>query len=320
MVKVAIAGPGHLAREIIDALLATGKHEIILLARKDATPDLIVPGTTWVKVDYQDRGALVRALQGVHTVLSFIVVSHDTNNTSQKTLIDAAIEAGVKRIAPSEWALANQAHLETFYANKLEIRKYLEYKNQDKQVIEYTLFQPGWFMNYLAGPRGSTKRTPTSEMTLVDHGRLRAHVVAGAGNLDKPVTYTALHDIANIVAKAVEYEGAWPTNGGINGHTLSLGEEITIGEKIRGKPFQIEALEAEDLTAGIVKASWLPPLGHQQHPGEPSNDEFAKAVLRAMLLNHAAGAAVVSDEWNRIFPDYKFTKVDEFLTGAFGDA
>jgi hypothetical protein len=38
-------------------------------------------------------------------VLSFIVVHLDTNCASQKALIDAAIEAGVKRIAPSEWAL-----------------------------------------------------------------------------------------------------------------------------------------------------------------------------------------------------------------------
>jgi hypothetical protein len=58
-----------------------------------------------VKVDFSDKEGLVRVLQGVHTVLSFVVVHLDTDNVSQKTLIDASIEAGVKRIAPSEWAL-----------------------------------------------------------------------------------------------------------------------------------------------------------------------------------------------------------------------
>jgi hypothetical protein len=71
---------------------------------QDATPEQLIPGTTWVKVDYEDRKGLVKTLEGVHTVLSFIAAHLDTDNKSQKALIDAAIEAGVKRIAPSEWA------------------------------------------------------------------------------------------------------------------------------------------------------------------------------------------------------------------------
>lgn len=58
-----------------------------------------------MKVDFKNKEGLVQVLQGVHTVLSFIVVHLDTDNVAQKTLIDAAIEAGVKRIAPSEWSL-----------------------------------------------------------------------------------------------------------------------------------------------------------------------------------------------------------------------
>lgn len=56
-------------------------------------------------MDYLDRPSLVKALTGVHTVLSFIVAHKDIDNVTQKALIDASIEAGVKRIAPSEWAL-----------------------------------------------------------------------------------------------------------------------------------------------------------------------------------------------------------------------
>jgi hypothetical protein len=48
--------------------------------------------------------------------------------------------------------------------------------------------------------------------------------------------------------------------------------------------------------------------------------EFSKQVVRGLTLNVADGAATVSDEWNRIFPDYKFTTVEEFLTGVFGKA
>jgi hypothetical protein len=59
-----------------------------------------------VKVpDYQDKPKLLEALKGVHTVLSFVVAHQDIGNATQLALIDAAIEAGVKRIVPSEWAV-----------------------------------------------------------------------------------------------------------------------------------------------------------------------------------------------------------------------
>jgi hypothetical protein len=56
-----------------------------------------------VKVNYEDSKGLVQALQGVHTVLCFIVAQSDPGSASQKNLIDAAVRAGVKRYAPSEW-------------------------------------------------------------------------------------------------------------------------------------------------------------------------------------------------------------------------
>jgi hypothetical protein len=37
-------------------------------------------------------------------VLSFIATEQDLASTVQKNLIDAAVQAGVKRFAPSEWS------------------------------------------------------------------------------------------------------------------------------------------------------------------------------------------------------------------------
>ncbi|EAQ88491.1 hypothetical protein CHGG_05110 [Chaetomium globosum CBS 148.51] len=259
MVKVAIAGPGQ----------------------------ELVKGTTWVKVDFSDKDGLVGVLQGVHTILSFIVVHNDTDNVAQKTLIDAAIEAGVKRIAPSEWALADLNHFGWY----------------DNKVIEYSLFQPGWFMNYLGGNRKIATHVQPTGFTAVDYEHGRARV---PGSLSNKVTYTAIHDVVNVVVKAIDYEGEWPIIGGINGNTLSVAEEIAIGER----------LELEDLKAGIVKTSWLPSLDHLPN----INDELARQVLASLLINTAEGAGTVSDEWNKIFPDYQFTKAEEYLAGVFADA
>ena len=115
----------EVAQEVIDALVATKKHEILLLSRKvriycsqlyeshvfpsdmpaqDVPAEEAAPGVTWIKTNYQDTKQLAEILKGVDTVLSFVVVQSDPGSVVQKNLIDAAVQAGVKRFAPSEWA------------------------------------------------------------------------------------------------------------------------------------------------------------------------------------------------------------------------
>lgn len=63
-----------------------------------------IQGTEWVQVDYSDKENLTQVLKGVDVVLSFVTPQTDSGNVAQKNLIDASIQAGVKRFAPSEWA------------------------------------------------------------------------------------------------------------------------------------------------------------------------------------------------------------------------
>lgn len=66
---------------------------------------LKLPRVGTIKVDYNDTASLINHLRGVDTVLSFIVSHLDPEGTAQKNLIDASIAAGVRRFAPSEWAM-----------------------------------------------------------------------------------------------------------------------------------------------------------------------------------------------------------------------
>lgn len=61
-------------------------------------------GIPQIKVDYHDKEALVEILKGIDVVLSFVLPYSDPEDVAQKILIDASIEAGVKRFAASEWA------------------------------------------------------------------------------------------------------------------------------------------------------------------------------------------------------------------------
>ncbi|KAK0621883.1 hypothetical protein B0T17DRAFT_306311 [Bombardia bombarda] len=308
MVKIAVAGgSGQLAREIIDELVAQNKHEILVLSRGDPVPERTIKGTTWVKVDYSVDG-LTQALKGVHTVFSFVLVHKDPDNAAQKALVDAAIAAGVKRFAPSEWGAQHVEGLD-WYGGKAVIRDYLKEKNKDKKVIEYTLFRCGNLMQYLASPYKTSAHIQPMSMAIDIHNR-RALIVGDAPSLS---TWTTIQDVAKIVAKAVDYEGEWPAEGGVRGTNISSRDLIALAEKIRGgRPFAVETFKVADLKAEIFEPSWMPVIEHPSIPAE----ELASMVsyfLRHLLVATTTGAMVVVDGWNRVFPEYKFTQVEEFL-------
>lgn len=60
-------------------------------------------GVQAVQLDYKEKSSIVGALSGVFCVFSFIITGKDPGNVAQKNLIDACVEAKVKRFAPSEW-------------------------------------------------------------------------------------------------------------------------------------------------------------------------------------------------------------------------
>ncbi|KAJ4018341.1 hypothetical protein NW752_005456 [Fusarium irregulare] len=314
MVKIAIiGGAGNVGREVIDALLSRNKHEIIILSRKDAPEKEVAPGVKWFQSNYESVDELVKVFEGVHTVLSFISVpaGDKTAWPAQKNLIDAAIKAGVKRFAPSEWSSSKLEYL-PWYDFKKETRKYLAEINKDKKAIEYTLFQYGWFTNYMTYPYKSSKHITMFE-TPINFGACRATLVDDG---DALVTLTTVQDAAKVTALAIEYEGEWPLLSGIRGSYMTMNELVALGEKIRGKPFTVEKLKTKDILAGELKTSWIPKMDHPSIPVEV-REELAAFYWKGCLLAFGDSAFHVSDEWNKLLPDYKFTQPEEFLTEAW---
>ncbi|RBR24374.1 uncharacterized protein FIESC28_02864 [Fusarium coffeatum] len=309
MVKIAIVGgAGNVGREVVDALLSRNKHEIIILSRKDAAQKEVAPGVKWFKSNYESVDELVKVFDGVHTVLSFISVpAGDTTAwPAQRNLIDAAVKAGVKRFAPSEWSSSKLDHL-PWYDFKRETLA-----NCGLQVIEYTLLQYGWFTNYMTYPYKSSKHITMFE-TPVNFNACRATLVDDGEAL---VTLTTVQDAAKVTALAIEYEGEWPLVGGVRGSYMTMNELVALGERIRGKPFTVEKLKTNDLLAGKVNTSWIPKMDHPSIPIEV-REELAAFYWKGCLLAFGDSAFHVSDEWNTLLPDYKFTQPEEFLTEAW---
>lgn len=319
MVKVAIvAASSQLAKEVIDKLVETKKHEIIALVRKDPTQYPPITGVKYVQTSY-DKKELVNILKGVETVLCFFPVHLDQGNETQKRLIDASIEAGVKRFAPSEWAtgvkLENSIDVIPWYAGKVEVARYLEEVNKDKKVIEYTRFQVGFFMNYLSHPHKSANHVSTIPF-LFDFENQRATAIEGAYN--DAISWTTVQDIAGVAARAVEYEGEWPSIGGIVGTRVTIGEMLKLGESI-GRPFTVKWHKLEDLEAQTKKEA--PPIdsSFDLHTASPEVIAgFMEYATRSILQGIHRGAYDVSNEWNKLLPDYKFTQVEDFVKEYWG--
>ncbi|PSK42245.1 hypothetical protein B9Z65_4159 [Elsinoe australis] len=322
MVHVAIAGGSgpEVAREVIDALLATNNHELTVLSRGPEVHDY-------------PQGQLE-----VHTLPSFIQPLSDPNQTAQKNLIDAAITAGVKRFAPSEYGSKETANM-PWWSGKASTRSYLACINAESTVMEYTLFQPGLFLNYLAHPY-RTSRHLTPLQTVFDFEHRRAIVVKDHPNAI--MTFTSVTDLAAIIALAINCPAKWPPTSGISGNRLTVAQILAIGERVRGqpvpsfpsffsalstfanpsfacRPFTVGEVHLEDLERGELKTSWGLQVVHRAVAGE--EEAAVKAMLEQVavgtLLGCVKGAWESGEEMNRLFPEYEFEDAEEFLRGVF---
>ncbi|KAL4937872.1 hypothetical protein BDV06DRAFT_226542 [Aspergillus oleicola] len=308
MVKIAIAGGNsNVAQELVDYLVSLNKNEILILSRKDASTPAS-QGVTWVKTNYENTQELAGVLKGVHTVLSFIIEQDTETSPTQRRLIDAAIQAGVKRFAPSEWASSTFDGL-SWYSYKLSIRAYLAEVNKDKKVLEYALFHPGLFTNYLTRPYSPMKYLQPLDNP-IDFNNRRAIMVDGAEKAK--ITLTTVEDFVVVIARALEYEGEWPVNSGIQGTSLTLGELISIGEKVRGAPFKVERVRKADFEAGTWQTSWVPTIDHPSIPRDQV-EAFAKPATAGICMGFANEAFHTLPVWNQLLPDYGFKQAGEFL-------
>jgi hypothetical protein len=91
---------------------------------------------------------------------------------------------------------------------------------------------------------------------------------------------------------------------------------LSYSHGITGHPFTIDKVKLEDLENGILTASWTLETSHPSVTGDQV-EKMLKTVLIGTLLSSAKGAWDVSDEVNKLLPDFKFTQIEDFLTKAW---
>ncbi|QKX56215.1 uncharacterized protein TRUGW13939_03316 [Talaromyces rugulosus] len=303
---VIVGGGGNVGREIVNEVVRQGEHQVTVFSRK-TIPELTDAGVKVVTIkSYEDQDELTAALSGVHTVLSFI--SWDPTLVAQKTLIQASIAAGVKRFAPTEWGIRSKSGFPG-YASKDQIHEYLQELNAEKTVLEYCLFQPGTFTNYLAYPLQTADHLYIS-CTYLDVVKKQALIIED-GEIWH--TYTTIQDTAKVVAKALSYPGKWPETGGIVGGRIKEKDLIKLAEEIRGEPFERHVLKIADLEKGEFNSSWIPVNDHPNMPAEMKGPDLVKIYMPPFLLAGVGGAVDLPPVWNSLLPDLELEDVETFL-------
>lgn len=138
---------GNLGPAILTALRESKLFDVTVLTRQESSHKF--PQDVKVKpVDYASKQSLVTALQGQDGLVSTLSIF---GIESQKTLVDAAIEAGVQRFIPSEFGsdtLNPKAAGIPIFGPKLQVQEYLKAKAAEKPNFSYTLVFPGTFLDW----------------------------------------------------------------------------------------------------------------------------------------------------------------------------
>ncbi|KAK3362517.1 hypothetical protein B0T25DRAFT_524497 [Lasiosphaeria hispida] len=314
MVVVAVAGgTGNVGRAIVEAILATGKHEVKILSRT-ANPALEAEiGVPIVPVDYSDVGAVAKALDDnkIHTVVSGIAM-HSADGTAphEIELIRAAdLSNATKRIISSDWGIGVQEEQIgdiPSVIHKVNARKALH----STKSLEYTVFRVGYLMDYWGIPavKSYLARTPLIFWLDIPNN---AAAIPGSGNT--PAIFTHTTDVGRFVAASLDLP-KWEPETTVFGDRLTWNEFLQYAEEAKGTKFSVDYDSVEELKAG--KTTEL-----------PSQVPFYQFLPKPILQGMAASFGLWFDRGlfdlkpakflNQDFPEIKPMTVKEMLDQAW---
>jgi uncharacterized protein YbjT (DUF2867 family) len=245
--KVAQLGAGgNIGAPILDALVSSNKFELTVVARKQSSVQ--VPSSVkLVKVDYDNHAELVDALRGQEAI---VITLGDlaTLEKNSKAIIDAAIEAGVKRVIPSEFGNdlgRAPGSTRPVFSAKLNVIKYLA---ERESQIEYTEIATGAFFDWGLRVKFLGFDIPGRKAKIYGDGT-------------RKINTTTLDSIAQSVVGVLSSPAQFK-NKYIRVHDFYVSQnEIKAAlESITGSPFEVETVNVEELeeatSAGLARGEY----------------------------------------------------------------
>ncbi|ORX98692.1 NAD(P)-binding protein [Basidiobolus meristosporus CBS 931.73] len=241
---VAVAGGnGGIGRFITEALIRNN-YRVTVLTRSEGTS---IPGAKTVIVDYHSHASLVEVLRGIDAVVS--AISGAAILDGQLQLIDAAIEAGVKRFLPSEYGvdLRSLGDIESEFqilydfelAPKNDIREKL-INHQD--TISWTFVNAGIFTD--------TTLIPELGFDLAN----KCVTLVGDGNA--LVSWSNRHDVGEYVAAVLANPDTRNKEVNFAADTKSLNEVVADIERTHNTKLRVSYQSVEEAIATVNQTTF----------------------------------------------------------------
>ncbi|KAJ7454044.1 hypothetical protein B0H11DRAFT_2325611, partial [Mycena galericulata] len=262
----------------------TNTHKLIILSRHD-----ISAFSQHVRiVESYTLDLLIPALSDVHTVISAIG-DHSRSGDTQLALVKAAAAAGVKRFIPSGWSATDGGPMDVVELYRHQNRALEALRDSEMQ---WTFPASGIFLNYLATPHKDGIR-PLKPLTFwIDVENCKA-TIPGDGNIK--LAYTAVEDVGEFIARALDVDVEWPKTLKIVGTNITHNELVEIAEKVRGESFEVVYKDRVQLTKELV-------------PNPPSQYVNLTNQLRLAILDGR-----FTFESNFDCGDFEFTQPASFM-------
>ncbi|CAD5317267.1 unnamed protein product [Arabidopsis thaliana] len=297
-----IGGTGYIGKFLVEASAKAG-HSTFALVREATLSDPVKGktvqsfkdlGVTILHGDLNDHESLVKAIKQVDVVISTVGSMQILDQTK---IISAIKEAGnVKRFLPSEFGVdvdrtSAVEPAKSAFAGKIQIRRTIE-----AEGIPYTYAVTGCFGGYylptLVQFEPGLTSPPRDKVTILGDGNAKAVI-----NKEE--------DIAAYTIKAVDDPRTLnkilyikPSN-----NTLSMNEIVTLWEKKIGKSLEKTHLPEEQLLKSIQES--------------PIPINVVLSINHAVFVNGDTNISIEPSfgvEASELYPDAKYTSVDEYLS------
>ncbi|CAN0866544.1 Phenylcoumaran benzylic ether reductase POP1 [Linum grandiflorum] len=299
-----IGGTGYIGKYIVEAS-AISAHPTFLLLR-DST--LSAPnkstlihkfkslGVNFLTGDLYDHESLVKAIKQVDVVISTLGHAQLPDQLAdQEKIISAIKQAGnIKRFLPSEFGNdVDRVHAvepaKTAYATKVKIRRAIEAAGVPYTYVSSNFFA-GYFLPTLNQPGITTP--PRDKVVILGDGTPKA-------------IFNKEEDIGTYTIKAVDDPRTLNKIMYIRppANTISFNDLVSLWEKKIGKTLERSYISEEQLLSNIRESS--PPLNVILSIGY---SVFVKGDHTNFQIDPSFGV-----EASELYPDVKYTTVDEYL-------
>ncbi|KNG86930.1 hypothetical protein ANOM_005363 [Aspergillus nomiae NRRL 13137] len=313
MAIIAVAGgTGSVGQTIVEALVAHGKHTILILTRKVSQSSLgsgrWVDELTYLSVDYGNVGATAKSLEAaeVHTVICAFGMESDAISEAQVNLIHAADMSGsTKRFVVGGYdMLFKDEHIPLVPTAKWALAAT---HAVEESSLEYTRVVNGLFLDYYGLPHWRSHLKPWVNAVNVAG---KWAVLPGDGT--SKVNFITSQDMARFVARLMDLS-EWPPVSFIAGQTASFKDILQLAENARGERFSVKHDSLEDLRNGRIS---FPKF---EETGLESSGHSTESIFALFhYISGTGGYTITSnDTLDTRFPDIQIMTAAEVIESSW---